>query len=214
MADPLSLLRDFTINQKPVSLDGDFIVFDDVRFPRNTETAFKSLKGVGPPYTIDACWFMVQNADKKYTDYLMDCSKFKFPKISLVDKKELVSYLQGKIDSSPYITLTHDLPLPNVASFGTPDLKRTARCALCFCAFVPPPKKKTTFALLLFSPCQDSLLLHALSLCDVTCSAISLIILLDYCFSPNIPTKTVRLKKEKKRIEMPRSPSWNHRILS
>lgn len=80
-------------------------MFGDMRFPRSTETSFRSLKGAGARYTLEACWFMLQHQDTKFADYLVECSKHRFPKVSLVDRKELVSYLTGKIDSSPYISL-------------------------------------------------------------------------------------------------------------
>lgn len=105
MADPLQLLREFTISKRPVLLEGDALVFEDMRFPRSTETSFRSLKGAGAHYTLEACWFMLQHQDTKFADYLVECSKHRFPKVSLVDRKELVSYLTGKIDSSPYISL-------------------------------------------------------------------------------------------------------------
>lgn len=105
MADPLQLLREFTISKRPVLLEGDALVFGDMRFPRSTETSFRSLKGAGARYTLEACWFMLQHQDTKFADYLVECSKHRFPKVSLVDRKELVSYLTGKIDSSPYISL-------------------------------------------------------------------------------------------------------------
>ncbi|KAL6064114.1 accessory factor associated with RNA polymerase II [Balamuthia mandrillaris] len=103
MADPLTLLREFTIAKKPVILSGDDLVFDGVRFPRSVDTNFNSLRGRGPPYPLDACWFMLLNQDKKHADYLMEANKRKFSKISLVDKKDLVDYLTGRIQTCPSI---------------------------------------------------------------------------------------------------------------
>jgi hypothetical protein len=125
MADALQLLREFTISKRPVVLEGDVLVFGDVRLPRSTETSFRSLKGAGAHYTLEACWFMLQHEDTKFPEYLVECSKHRFPKVSLVDKKELVSYLTGKIDSSPYISLispalitTTTTPAPAPASLA------------------------------------------------------------------------------------------------
>jgi len=105
MADPLQLLREFTVNKRPVVLDGDCLVFDGVRLARDTQTSFRSLKGQGPHYTLDACWFFLQHAETRFAEYLVECSKHRFPKVSLVDKKELLAYLTGKIDSSSFISL-------------------------------------------------------------------------------------------------------------
>lgn len=121
MADPLQLLREFTITKRPVVLEGDDLVFDDVRLPRNTETSFRSLKGAGAHYTLDACWFMLQHEDTKFPAYIAECSKLRFPKVSLVDKKELISYLTGRIDSSPFISLISPalITTPHTASTTT-----------------------------------------------------------------------------------------------
>jgi len=99
--DPLQLLREYTMARRPVVLEGDHLVFGEVRLPRATETAFRSLKGQGPPYTLDACWFLLQHEDAKFPDYLVECSRRRFPKVSLVDKKDLLAYLSGRSTSAP-----------------------------------------------------------------------------------------------------------------
>ncbi len=87
MADPLSLLREFTISKKPVILENDIFKFESATYPRSVVTTFRSKRGEGPPYSLDAVWFMLQHADKKYTEYLAECRKYKFPSVSLIDKK-------------------------------------------------------------------------------------------------------------------------------
>jgi hypothetical protein len=87
MADPLSLLREFTRNKKPVSQDNDYFIFDGIRYPKNIETTFRSQRGKNAPYTLEAIYFYLQNSEKKYTDYLADCRKYNLPHVSLVDRK-------------------------------------------------------------------------------------------------------------------------------
>lgn len=87
MSDPLTLLREFTIKNKPVGFENDTFTFGSISFPRTVETNFRSLRGEGAAYTLDAVWFMLQNADKTYKDYLADCTNLKFPRVSLIDKK-------------------------------------------------------------------------------------------------------------------------------
>lgn len=103
--DPLQLLREYTMARRPVVMEGDNLVFGEIRLPRSTETAFRSLKGQGPHYTLDACWFLLQHEDTKFPEYLVECSKHRFPKVSLVDKKELIAYLTGRSSSSPHISI-------------------------------------------------------------------------------------------------------------
>jgi len=99
MADPLTLLREFTKNKRPVIFENEQFRFDGITFPRDVITGFHSHKGERQPYTLDAVWFMLKNADLKYTDYLTECRKYNFPRISLIDKRDLISYLTGETDS-------------------------------------------------------------------------------------------------------------------
>jgi hypothetical protein len=87
MADPLTLLREYTIHKKPVVLENDTFHFDSVSYPRNYVTAYRSKRADVPPYTLDSIWFLLQHAEKKYTEYLAECRKYKFPTVSLIDKR-------------------------------------------------------------------------------------------------------------------------------
>ena len=40
LTDPLTLMREYTMAKKPITLDGDHIVFGRTRFPRKAKTAF------------------------------------------------------------------------------------------------------------------------------------------------------------------------------
>ena len=45
MSDPLSLLREHSINKRPISHDATHITIGDLKFPRNTLTAYKQDRG-------------------------------------------------------------------------------------------------------------------------------------------------------------------------
>lgn len=109
--NPLNLLREFTRSERKVTLEGDYLVFDNLRFPKGTLTNFYSQKGQKQPYTISACWFLLQHPSAKYTDYLSECKKFDIERISLVDKRDLLSYLTGETESCGSIKST---PPPGV----------------------------------------------------------------------------------------------------
>ena len=115
MADPLTLLRDYKVGGKQVTLNGDVLIFveDDVQFPCSTPTTFRALGGDGEPYTLGACWFMLRNADNSYQDYLVECKQNpNFQRVSLVDRKEMINYLTGVISTSKNIRAPSELPLP------------------------------------------------------------------------------------------------------
>eukprot|EP01114_Cavostelium_apophysatum_P014557 TRINITY_DN3807_c0_g1_i2.p1 TRINITY_DN3807_c0_g1~~TRINITY_DN3807_c0_g1_i2.p1 ORF type:complete len:527 (+),score=158.95 TRINITY_DN3807_c0_g1_i2:153-1733(+) len=111
MADPLIMLREFTKTKRTVTLTNDVFHFDSITFPRNVETRWASNKGEGALYTLDAIWFMLQQADLKYTDYLNECRSQNFPRVSLIDKRDLLAYLKGEIDTCPSIQ-----PLPSLST--------------------------------------------------------------------------------------------------
>lgn len=115
--DALQLLREYAIAKRPVGVEGDDLVFGEVRVPRATETGFRSLKGQGAPYALEACWFLLQHADTKFADYLAECSRHRIPKVSLVDKKDLLAYLTGRSSAAalPHLSLTTPLAAPSPA---------------------------------------------------------------------------------------------------
>jgi hypothetical protein len=43
--DPLVLLREYTVQGKPIGFDGQFFTFGDVTVPRSYETWWKGVKG-------------------------------------------------------------------------------------------------------------------------------------------------------------------------
>jgi len=109
--DPLSLLREHHMGNKPVLLQGEQMVFGNMRIPRDTQTAYRSQAGgsqatQGAFYTIDQLWFFLQNSKLSHAQYLMACNKNKFKGVSLPDKRDLLAYLSGQTDHSAAIDLT------------------------------------------------------------------------------------------------------------
>ena len=55
LTDPLTLLRDYTMQKKPIRLEGDVVVFGRTRFPRAAKTAYKNTGAAdGTFYQIDS----------------------------------------------------------------------------------------------------------------------------------------------------------------
>jgi len=129
MSDPLSRLRAFTIQKKPVILDSktNHFNFDGVHVKREALTNFISKKG--QPYTLDAVWFLLHHFKKEHRQYIVECGKHKFPPVSLPDKKDLVAYLTGEKDTVPQIKeMVPELLIPNSYNNETslePPAKRT-----------------------------------------------------------------------------------------
>jgi hypothetical protein len=88
--DPLLVLRDFIKNRKKPSLEGEFLVFDNIAFPRKSPTAWKADKGKGNNYALDVLWFFHLNADKKRSDYVAECTKLGIAIVSLQERRFVI----------------------------------------------------------------------------------------------------------------------------
>eukprot|EP01090_Pellita_catalonica_P018469 TRINITY_DN5984_c0_g1_i2.p1 TRINITY_DN5984_c0_g1~~TRINITY_DN5984_c0_g1_i2.p1 ORF type:complete len:485 (+),score=71.45 TRINITY_DN5984_c0_g1_i2:3-1457(+) len=112
--DALDLLREFTSQGKAVVLEGDKLKFGDLEYDKDIETKFKSING--HYYTLAGVWFMLQHKAEKYTEYLKQCSRYKYPSVSLVDKQELISYLTGKTKTSQNISAPSGLGINSAST--------------------------------------------------------------------------------------------------
>ena len=84
-------------------------------FGKTTETNFKSKRGTGPFYTLDAAIFLILHRDDSYSVYLQEARGQNIPVVSLVDKKEMIDYLSTPGAECPYVDLT--APLATIAVF-------------------------------------------------------------------------------------------------
>lgn len=126
MTDPLTVLRDYKMGGKSISLNGDVLIFeeDGIQYPCDTPTNFRALGGDGEPYTLGACWFMLVNADKSYPDYLLALKQNpNFQRVSLVDRKEMINYLTGVTTTCKNISAPAELPLPTPMEESSSGLK-------------------------------------------------------------------------------------------
>lgn len=112
--DPLSLLREFTINNKPVVLldandapvtnisDAKKIKFNqDSIFPRDTPTNFKKTTAAeNETYGLETLIFLVQNAQLDNSAYFKECHTRRIEHVSIVDRRKILDYLTGKVDQS------------------------------------------------------------------------------------------------------------------
>ncbi|KAI8642363.1 RNA pol II accessory factor, Cdc73 family-domain-containing protein [Parasitella parasitica] len=116
-ADPLTLLREFTISNKPVSLldaggqtvtnisDAKTIQFNEkTTFPRDAPTNFKKTNAAdNETYTLETLIFLVQNAQLDNSAYFKECRARGIEHVSIVDRRKILDYLTGKVDQSPNV---------------------------------------------------------------------------------------------------------------
>ena len=112
---PLQYLRDYTCNNKPVLLkdaegnivtniaDAVSVSFDQDSFPRDTPTNFRKSDSTDTYYTLDTLIFLVQNSHLDNSAYFKECRSRNIEHVSIIDKKKVMDYLTGKVETQPNI---------------------------------------------------------------------------------------------------------------
>jgi hypothetical protein len=104
----LAELREHLIKGKEVEVDGEELVLQDVggtelhRLPKHAPTAYHS-KNSDKRYDLLAVYTCYKYATLTFSDYVMKCRAEKATMVSTVDKKELIAYLKGDIETSAQI---------------------------------------------------------------------------------------------------------------
>ena len=127
MVDCLSLLRAYNINRKEIVERDDYIIFDQSAFPRNTKTNYQIFKaGVDKTpkdyYTLETLLFLLKHASVIHAQYLPKANNAKIPPIRFPDRRSLLNYLNGEIDSAPGIDKNGPMDMP----VSPPSLKRSS----------------------------------------------------------------------------------------
>ncbi|KAG0308719.1 accessory factor associated with RNA polymerase II [Dissophora globulifera] len=116
--DPLSLLREFTISKKPITLvdssgglvteltDASDVVFADDRqtftFPRSTPTNYRR-GATDETYTLETLLFLLQRAHKSVSEYNLEGAQKGIPIVTILDKRLVLDYLTGATATSSSI---------------------------------------------------------------------------------------------------------------
>lgn len=97
-----------------------------VIFPRSVTTNYRSKRGSGPHYPLDAICFLLERKDDSYTTYLQDVRRFGLTVISLPDKRELLEYLISPDEGNEYaaVDLNAELPVPLMLFPDSPEAMR------------------------------------------------------------------------------------------
>jgi parafibromin len=116
--DPLSLLREFTISKKPITLvaangtlvteltEATDVVFADdkqtFKFPRNTPTNYR--RGASDEtYTLETLLFLLQRAHLSVAEYSLEGAQKGIQIVSILDKRLVLDYLTGVTATSANI---------------------------------------------------------------------------------------------------------------
>jgi parafibromin len=113
--DPLSALREYTTRSEldRIKRVGDEYHFgDDYRFPCSIETAYRSKQG--SLYTLESLIYFLENQETKHTDYMQQAHALKLQIVTFIDRKALLGYLQGKLQSTEAIELLAPSTAPSL----------------------------------------------------------------------------------------------------
>ncbi|RUS20423.1 hypothetical protein BC937DRAFT_95261 [Endogone sp. FLAS-F59071] len=126
-ANPLFLLRDFTVHNKPVILiapDGSHVtkiahaktvLFDGASFPRTTLTNLKKSGTTAEFYTLDSLIFLLQHNHLDYTALAKEAVNADIQLVSPIDRKGIIDYLTGHTETNSNIV--QDAPTRGCISF-------------------------------------------------------------------------------------------------
>lgn len=109
--DVLRQLRNAIIAGESVSIDNSSVIINgSTRLDRKAATNFKSLYGRGANYTLEAVYFQYHFRDLPYDQYFQSCRNEQVQHVIMIDKKDLLAYLVGAIDTCPELVSSDDGP--------------------------------------------------------------------------------------------------------
>ena len=97
--DPLQLLRESLLNNKPIKLNPpEELHFQDqhIKLPRDTKTAWKRSDGKGY-YTLGALWFLASNPSLSMGEYMKQAGSHT---VVFQDRNEVKQYFSGQIQET------------------------------------------------------------------------------------------------------------------
>lgn len=117
MADPLSQLRQFNINKKEIKEHNDYIIFGDHGWPKNVATNYQIYSSADDSnrkeyYTLECLLYFLKNKQVTHTHYVRQAGSEEIPVVHRPDRKNLLAYLDGQINTTPAIDRT--APIPSV----------------------------------------------------------------------------------------------------
>ncbi|OQR95046.1 Voltage-gated Ion Channel (VIC) Superfamily [Thraustotheca clavata] len=138
MTSVLDTVRAAVIANRPMAVENRDVVFyvintetgekeESERLPGDTATAFHS-KATKKSYDLLAVVTCMQYADLSFAEYLPKCRAVQANIVSTVDKKELIAYLKGDIDSSVQVYEPTTAPKRKAAdeTSTAPDVKSSS----------------------------------------------------------------------------------------
>ncbi|XP_015921054.1 parafibromin [Parasteatoda tepidariorum] len=114
MADPLSFLRKYNVNKKPINERNNQIIFGEYSWPKTVKTNYLvwgSGKEGTPKeyYTLECLLFLLKNVTLSHPVYVRQAAAENIPVVRRPDRKELLAYLNG--DTSTVASIDKSAPI-------------------------------------------------------------------------------------------------------
>ena len=124
MADPLSLLRQYSMQRKQIIERDNNIIFGEFSWPKTVKTNYliygKGKDGTAKEYyTLECLLYLLKNIALQHPVYVRQAVSEDVPLVRRPDRKDLLSYLRGETNSSASIDKSAPLEMPT-------QVKRTA----------------------------------------------------------------------------------------
>ncbi|XP_077492132.1 parafibromin-like [Amblyomma americanum] len=124
MADPLSMLRQFSVNKKDITEKNSQIIFDEYSWPKTVKTNYivwGSGKDGTPQeyYTLQCLLFLLKNVHLSHAVYVRKAAAENIPVVRRPDRKDILAYLNGETATSANIDKSAPIEIPT-------QVKRTA----------------------------------------------------------------------------------------
>lgn len=106
MADCLSHLRQYNIQKKEIIERDNLIIFGSVAWPKTARTNYTIYKWTNPEekfYTLEALLFLLKNVSLSHPMYVQRAGNQNIPVIKFPDRRGLLSYLNGDLETTPSI---------------------------------------------------------------------------------------------------------------
>lgn len=104
METPLLQLRKAIVAENSIAIDKTSIIINDtIHLDRKALTNFSSLHGRGDLYSLEAVYFQYHFRDLVYNAYVQASQKEGAPHVILIDKRDILAYLTGRINTCPGI---------------------------------------------------------------------------------------------------------------
>jgi len=131
MADPLSLLRQFSMQRKTIVERDNHIIFGEFSWPKTVKTNYVQW-GTGKDgttkdyYTLECLLYLLKNITLQHPVYVRQAVGEEIPIVRRPDRKDLLAYLKGESTTAGSIDKSAPLEMPTQVKRGAEDIVESA----------------------------------------------------------------------------------------